>query len=778
MNLEEKSLKFKILSGYLIVLAVIGCVILILLHERQRLHEIEAGVTINRNIQHDIHSVHRNFTELANLGEFVISWENADHQLYHKKRLHIDSLLQKLQHHCAEFICPEQIDTLRVLLASKEQHLLHIMQTLHKQEEADSLLINRLPVVTKQATDFREVIRKKKGLAGLFGKKETVQVAAPTKPLYALNEQLIEMQQERIHNLENYTDKLRKKNTELNYELMSLISQIDNLIQMAFQKKEQQLKDMRLKSFRLMVCVSGIAIVLLLISYLIIQRDLRQKRKTRRTLEDCISQNKALLDMRKKIILTISHDIRGPLGSINGSAELAIDTREKRKRNIYLENIRTSCRHILHLVNNLLDIYRMNEWKETKNDVVFRLNRLIEQIILEYSQVSNDKGLLFTTELSGIEITVKGDADRIEQILDNLLINAIKFTKDGEIHFVAIYKNERLIIEIRDTGIGMSEETLSRIFEPFERAAPEINSEGFGLGLSITKGLVGLLNGEIAVESTIGMGSNFRVILPLAETEESEKEDPKIPAGTIRLPRQVLVVDDDSLQLGVIKEMLERNGVFCETGSSAKEVVQALRKQNFDLILTDIQMPGTDGFNLLKLLRNSNIGNSRTVPVIVMTAHGDKDSRNFTEAGFLDCIYKPFSTKELLASISSVIREEEEENETIAFRALISEISDKQNILELFVKELEKSITELQDAIKITDRKQLRETIHRMLPVWELLQVDNILLAYRRILHDENTNKKLLHKETEKIIAYAHELIAKAKNEIVDLQHETENIDN
>lgn len=778
MNLKEQSLTIKILSGYLIVLAVIGCVILILLHERQSLREIENGVTINRNLRYDINSVHRNFTELAALGEFVASWETTDYQSYHAKRLETDSLLRKLQTHCAEFICPEQIDTLCGLLASKEQHLLHIMQAFHKQDKIDSLLINHLPVVAKQATHTNKITRKKKGLAGLFGKKETVQVVAPAKPLHELNEKLIEMQKDYRQDLENYTDMVRRKNKELNCELMNLISQIDGLIQIAFREKDKQLEDMRQKSFRLVTYVLIVAAVLLLLSYLIIHRDLRQKERTRRTLEDCISQNKALLDMRKKIILTISHDIRGPLGSINGSAELAIDTRDKRKRNTHLENIRTSCSHILHLVNNLLDIYRMNEWKETQNEVVFRLDRLIERIVSKYSQVSNDKGLLFTTELSGMKITVKGDEDRIEQILDNLIINAIKFTKDGEINFSATYENGRLVMKIRDTGIGMSEKTLSRIFEPFERAAQEINSEGFGLGLSITKGLVGLLNGEITVESVVGMGSTFRVILPLAETVESEIEEPEITPGIMRLPRQVLAVDDDSVQLGVIKEMLERNGVFCATCRNAKEVVQALRKRNFDLILTDIQMPGTDGFNLLKLLRNSNIGNSRTVPIIVMTARGDKDTRNFIEAGFLDCIYKPFSTKELLFSISSIIQEEKEEGSSIDFKALTSEISDKQNILELFVKESEKSITELVEALNAADKRRLREIVHRMLPLWELLQTEDVLLAYRHILHDEHTDMERIHRETQSIITYAHELIVKARNEIDDLQHGTEDIDN
>ncbi len=765
MKFKEKSLYIKILSGYLIVLAVIGSIILILLHEREHLHEIEAGVAVNRDIRRDINTAHRNITELATLGEFVICWEDTDYQTYQAKRLNIDTLLQRLQQRCAEFIRPEKIDTLRALLAGKEQHLLHIMQTFHKQEVADSLLINRLPVVAKQATYPSEITRKKKGLAGLFGKKETVQISSPAKPLYKLNERLIEMQQERRHNLENYTDMLRKKNTELNSELMSLILQLDNLTQTVFKQKEERLEDMRQKSFKLMGYVLGAAITLLLIFYLIIQRDLRQKEKSHRILEECIGQNKALLEMRKKIILTISHDIRGPLGSINGCAELAIDTREKKKRNTYLKNICTSCRHILLLVNNLLDVYRMNESKESRNNVPFSIDKFIERVNAGYSRAINDKGLLFTTELSGIKTTVHGDVDRIEQILDNLLTNAIKFTKAGEIRLMVAYENGRLTMEVRDTGIGMSEENLSRIFAPFERAAQEVNSQGFGLGLSITKGLVNLMDGEITVESSVGKGSIFRVTLPLAETQEREKEENRMIPANIRLPRQVLVVDDDSVQLEVIREMLERNGVSCKTCGNAKEVVQALRKQNFDLILTDVQMPGMDGFNLLKLLRNSNIGNSRTVPVMVMTARGDNDMCGFAEAGFLDCIHKPFSTQELLVFISSgVAGQEMNESNSDGFKALTSKMSDKHKILELFVDESERNITELQAAAEKANRKQLCETVHRMFPVWELLKADTILQKYRQTLYDEHIGIEKVREETEKIIVCTRELIMKANN--------------
>lgn len=769
-------LNLKILVGYLIVLAAIVSVILIILHEKQQLYEIETNIADNRTIRYGINTAHRFITELATLGESVINWKDTDYQNYRKKRLSADSLLQELRQDCSEFIRPEQFDNLRSLLASKEQHLYHIMQIFYKQEEADSLLAHRLPLVARQVTHPRTVTRRKKGIAGWLGKKETIHVAAPVETFYTLNEQLIEMQEERRHDLVSYTDTLRLKNTKLNNELMKLITQMDNLAQTAFQQKEQKIEKMRRHSFRFMSNVLAVAIVLLVISYLIIQRDLRQKERARRILEESIGQNKALLEMRKKIILTISHDIRGPLGSINGSAELAMDTRDKRKRNNHLINIQASCRHILHLTNNLLDIYRMNENKESRNDVPFRIDQLIERIAAGYARVSNDKGLLFTTQLSGVDITVHGDVDRIEQIFDNLLTNAIKFTKAGEICLIVIYESGQLTMEVRDTGIGMNEETLSRIFAPFERAAQEVNSQGFGLGLSITRGLVSLLDGEIAVESSIGKGTIFRVTLPLVETQE--KEDSCVIRNITRLPRQVLVVDDDSVQLEVIKEMLERNGVSCETCGNAKEVVQALRKQDFDLILTDVQMPGMDGFSLLKLLRNSNIGNSRTVPVMVMTARGDDDASGFMEAGFLDCIHKPFSTQELLAFISSGIAGQENyENDSDNFKALTSEISDKHKILELFVEESEKSIAELQEALEKGNRKQLCETVHRMFPVWEMLQADDILRTYRQTLHDKHINIEKAREETEKIVAYTRELIMKANNEIACSGHEAESID-
>ncbi len=319
--------------------------------------------------------------------------------------------------------------------------------------------------------------------------------------------------------------------------------------------------------------------------------------------------------MRKNIILTISHDIRAPLNIISGSAELATDTREKKRRNNHLDNIRIVCKQVVHLLNNLLDVYRLNEAKETRNHVPFSLKDLLERTVFGFSHVVNNKGILFCHDFKDTDVKLYGDVDRIGQIIDK---------------------------------------TLSRIFRPFERLSSVANAQGFGLGLPITNGLVNLLGGTINVTSSIDQGSTFRVALPMKMTDEQIESENRIIPHPVHLPQNVLVIDDDTMLLDVIKEMLERNGMNCTTCATSKEVVKAMRGKDYDLLLSDIQMPGTNGFDLLTLLRNSNIGNSRTIPVLAMTARGDRDKEAFLHAGFTDYIYKPFSSSELLGLLSMI----------------------------------------------------------------------------------------------------------------------------
>lgn len=768
-------LQHRILFGYIILIAVIGSMAATMFHERIRVHRIEKEISDIREANRTIIAAHRFITVLATLGESAITWDKEDYYRYQKHRLKADSLLQILQQNYERFVPTMQIDTLRILLANKETHLYKFMGLFQQQ---DSLLLKHLPTITQQARNFHTITRKKKGIAGFFGAKETVQIPISSKTVHSLNEQLISMEEERQQTINAYTDSLRIQNRKLNRKLSMLIKNLDEQTQAKFQDKELHINESYERSILIVTLLIISAIIFLIISYLIIQRDIRQKEKTRKRLEETIKQNASLLDMRKNIILTISHDIRAPLNVIGGSAELAMDTRDKKQRNNHLNNIRIVCKHITHLLNNLLDVYRLNEAKETRNDVPFSLNDLLERTVSGFTHIVNNKGILFNHRFDNTDVKLLGDMDRIGQIIDNLLTNAVKFTESGTISFNARYDDGRLSLEVKDTGIGMNEIMLSRIFRPFERLASETNTDGFGLGLPITKGLVDLLGGTITVSSKAGSGSTFCVTLPLPTTEELIEDENPISSYTGSLPQDILVIDDDPMLLNIVKEMLERNGVTCTICTTAKDVVKAMRNQNYDLLLSDIQMPGTNGFELLALLRNSNIGNSRTIPVVAMTARGDRDKEAFLNTGFTDCIYKPFSSSELLSLISGIKKQQTDDGRhSVDFSTMLSEVSDGIKLLRSFIAQSEKDRDELESAMKKSDRMKMRETAHRMQPSWDLLHTGDRLMAYRTLLKDGTQDDSVVKEHTRQIINYTSTLIAEAEDEIKRQTNETENTD-
>ena len=313
------------------------------------------------------------------------------------------------------------------------------------------------------------------------------------------------------------------------------------------------------------------------------------------------------------------------------------------------------------------------------------------------------------------------------------------------------------------------------IFNPFEKAATERTTDGFGLGLSIVKGLVQLLNGEISVESQQGKGSIFYLTLPLAlltdeKTQEVEQRETILSPNS--LPRFILVIDDNLMQLTLYQEMMERNGIRCDVCSHVRDLVRMMRKQNYDLLLTDIQMPGTNGFELLELLRNSQIGNSRTIPVMAMTAQGESDQKSLIEAGFSGSIYKPFSFQEFLQALCQFYSCEKEND--IDFSLLTQGVKDKRKMLEQFILETKKNIEELEKVSKSGDIVALRQTVHRMFPLWELLHKENILIDLQDALRKTPSDEMFIANETNRIITFCKQLIQDANQELYKHEEDTD----
>ena len=373
-------------------------------------------------------------------------------------------------------------------------------------------------------------------------------------------------------------------------------------------------------------------------------------------------------------------------------------------------------------------------------------------------------------EHGGLDVVVNGDRSQLQQILNNLLSNAVKFTRQGEIRLHAEYRSKELRFSVQDTGTGMTEEEKSRIFAAFERLDNARNLPGFGLGLAIVSRLVSGMQGVLTVKSKPGEGSTFAVFLPFPEADESTRMDETRVATDYHLDEiNVLVIDDDRIQLNITKEMLQRNGVRCDCCQTSRELVIRLRSERYDLLLTDIQMPETDGYGILELLRTSNMENAKTMPVIAVTARVDDDSE-FLSGGFSGCIHKPFSMEELIDTVAQVIGEKAPKEHKPDFSLILSGEDNKEEMLGLFVEESRKDLTALTDALNRQDKATASSILHKNLPLWETVRLDFSLSHLRELVTDhtaEWTDRQSVEireviRVVEKLIEYAEKYKKKA----------------
>lgn len=761
----------KLAIGYTVIVALIGGIVYTYLHEWRQMNRLEREVKEIHRLRQNVHEAYVHMLDLTMFGETILEWEETDTALYRVKRLKVDSILCEFKN----FYSGERIDSLRHLMAEKEIQLFNISQLFDRQMELGEELAERVPVIAYEST--QEPPKKKGGFLGLFKKKEKTPPQSTTSTkLYTLNRDVIRKQSEQSRRLSETADSLAQRNLNINLKLKNFITVLDERVTADLQEREEQIIKTRERTKVWLGGITAFIFLALLLSYIVIMRDYGRKERGRRKLEASNRKNAELLEMRNKIILTISHDIRGPLNNIIGYTELAMDTREKKKRNLQLKKVLGRSKHILHLVNNLLDVYRLNQAKETMHPVPFRISDLLNRVVDGATQPINDKGLLFEHEFVGADAVVKGDVDRIEQIINNLIANAVKFTSAGHIEFNVTYMDGTFTMKVSDTGMGMTEDMMKRIYLPFERAANAENSDGYGLGLPIAHGIVTMLGGTINVESELNKGTTFTVTLPLPVTNEPIEEESVSFDASLHLPKNVIAIDDDMLQLELVKEMLERNGVSCTICSKVDKLTEELRKKNYDLLLSDIQMPNTNGFKLLELLRKSRIGNSKDIPIVAMTARSESEREALLEAGFDGCIFKPFSMNELLKVIASVVKGREPGSET-DFSVMLANVSDKKKILRTMIESCEKDIVDLKIAMTDENRESMRSIAHRMFPMWEMVSMDEILLAYRNVLKDTDCDTQTVLNHTNHIITHIEHLIEDAGNEIERIVDEEKNID-
>ena len=761
-------MQHKIFIGYFLLMAIIGSMVAIVLHERNRVQKIEdESITIFQT-QHDINTAHRYVTALVTYGESVLVWDNEDILAYRKRHMQTDSMLQVLRVQCEDFIRPTQIDSLRTLLAAKEAHLFQIMEASRKQRQTDSLLFNqKLIVITHTAT--KTVIRKKKGIAGLFGGKETVQLPITTRQT-SLDKNLILQINRQQRVIENYTDSLRLCNKELNRKLRMLITNLDEQTWTAFRNKEVRLKASYERSTVIITGLITFSVALLVVFYLIIQRDIKKKVHARKERERLINelnlsveQNNVLIASRKKAVHTITHELRTPLTAITGYAELLQKECNKENSVHFLQNIQQSSGRMRDMLNTLLDFFRLDNGKEQPKMQPCRISAITQTLETEFMPVAMNKGLslIVKNESDAIILT---DKERIIQIGNNLLSNAIKFTEVGGVSLTTDYTDGVLTLIVEDTGTGMTKDEQECVFGAFERLSNAAAKDGFGLGLSIVQRIVAMLGGTVLLESERGKGSRFTVEIPMLTAGEQPKQSYQGYARRNEAYHEVIAIDNDEVLLLMLKEMYAQEGVHCDTCTDAAELIELIRKKEYSLLLTDLNMPDINGFELLELLRTSNVGNSKTIPVVVTTASGSCSKEELMERGFSGCLLKPFSISELM-EVSAKCAMQGNRNEKPDFTSLLS-YGNEAVMLEKLITETEKEMLSVMDAEQRKDLQELDTLTHHLRSSWEILRADQPLKELHKLLHCEGTsNNEAIHNAVKAVLDKGSEIIRLAKEE-------------
>ena len=485
--------------------------------------------------------------------------------------------------------------------------------------------------------------------------------------------------------------------------------------------------------------LAAVAIATAVVLSYYIWRDTRRERIYREELEEANEKIQRAMDQRERLLLTITHDIKAPAASISGFIDLMTDYVDNQYGRSCLQNIKHSATHLSQLVASLLDYQRLENGNLEMHPVTFRPLDLLRECVEGMRPLAERKSLEVKSTANIPDALYSGDAFRIRQILDNLLGNAVKYTDEGTIDVAAAVSPTNLLtVAVKDTGRGMTAEETHKAFRAFTRLDSSHGVDGTGLGLSITRELTKLLGGQISLQSAVGKGSTFTVTIPLKKSNAtpvaSEVEDKTSAAHAtveelsqpgVSNNRKILILDDDELQLKLLQEMLrcivdEEWNVFpC---SHVSEALTVLHDEHPSFMLTDIEMPEMNGMEMMKRINHADM------KVVAMTAHDESVLPRLKEAGFDDCLFKPFTTAKLEAILGVEKRSEEDCNAASPIASLLAfadgDAEAERQLLDNLTQEMKKHLTIWKNISSgaTTSREEISKAAHKLLPTAAMLQ--------------------------------------------------------
>ena len=781
----------KIIGGYfsLITIFVLGA--LFVTFETKKLNNTNRRYAENIERRHLSEHAFLQLFDLTLLDEQVAAWEEEQMAEYEQKETIVLCMFDSLRRQMPDTAQVRRVGEIRNLVAEKKNYLLAIHVDLEQLRDINGFMKERVPEIIRRANRANERLsdevsenlqanrHKTTGLRGIFKNRKKADEQTERDNLRALNRAKqqtnsilsslasdIKQSQERgAERLFAHMDTLIGRNRQLNEKISRLVVAFNDEDSRMRREGSTHLMEHHRGTVRMIACFGLAAFILAVFFFWLLHRDIKQKLKNKHLLEISNQHTEELLTLRQNMMLTVSHDLRSPLTSIMGYADLIAETTKDEKCKQYEEAIKQSSDRMLTLLNTLLSYYRLDTGKDEVDMMPFRVKDVLRTLMAEYEPLAAVKDIAIEGAFTGNDTVVMGDRKRIIQIGSNLMSNAVKFTKKGSVNISVDYRDNTLTIKVQDSGTGMSEEQMQRIFAPFNRLENADTQEGFGLGLSIAKALVELLGGRIEVESHVGFGSLFTVTLPLVEGDEEVLQRSVMKSTALPEGLRIAVLDDDTVVMKMTVEMLAKKKVQVVGCHTVDELFDRMRKNDYDLIITDIMLGGMSGFDLLELLRGANIGNSKSVPLLAMTGRTERSADDFIEAGFRGCLLKPFSYAELTRAIANSINDESQtEGETpkipnADFGMLLKGEKDVNGMLALLVEQTEKEMSELESAFETGDMDAISFLQHKLESRWELLGIVKPMLKLRDALNGKGN----LDKAVKEVVLTAGQLVDQAK---------------
>lgn len=795
----------KIAFGYILLICLLfGAIGYI--HQQMTLLTTPTGLeeTIS-NRRKTTHQIVTQLYEAEIIGQTLRIGRLNEYPKYKRAMKEASALIDSLQQLLTDTLQQMRLDTVRSLLRNKEQNMVLVLEAMKQsptdelyRQQLDSLIMQQDSILSSTHVRRRVVTHRNsytihhkpkkffRRLADVFspGKPDSTQVDNIIQEEYtdtideaynpvdtiatmltSIQHKVFQTRQESMRTLDARINQLRIAGGRVSQRVNQLLDNIEDDEQKAMEVRIAHEQDIRQQAAWTMATIAILAVLLVLIFFTIIWRDITRSNHYRKELEKAKLYAENLLVAREKLMLTITHDIKAPAGSIIGYIDLLIRLVQDRRQQFYLHNMKSSANHLLDLITSLLDYHRLEAGKMDIHPVTFNPHELFESIYTSFLPGAEKKQLTLNFEENiPRTLNLEGDPFRIRQIAENLISNALKFTSQGSITIQVDYEQNRFTFRVEDTGCGMSFQEQQRVFQAFTRLQSAQGQEGFGLGLSITKKLVELLNGEITIESAPGKGSMFQVVLFLPKVTKAPITQVETLSDDKKQWR-ILLIDDDRIQLNLTEVMIydlfnhaQHNippVIKCCT--QPEELFKLIASETFDIVFTDIQMPAMNGFELLQKLRSLDVPQAKNIPVIAITARSDMDETDFCTQGFAGCLHKPFNQTELLKIFKAHMQEDWKENTvqtdskpsdtecTYNFSPLTAFSGDDpaaaHEILETFIGESTKNYERMKQALSNKDMADLCNVAHKMLPTFTMIEARKAIPALQWLeFHRGNTD--------------------------------------